>query len=141
MTIYCTGCERDVEARLTNGVERYPHRPDLAQLPFWKCDACGAYVGCHHKTTSPTRPMGTLATTEMLEARKAIHELIDPIWQSGDFTRGEVYAYMKHELGYSYHTGELRTMEQARDVWRVAAEANNKWKFENDLSFSSMKVR
>lgn len=29
MKIYCTGCEEDVEARLTDGQERYPHRPDL----------------------------------------------------------------------------------------------------------------
>lgn len=130
MKIYCTGCERDVEARLTDGTERYPHRPDLASIPFWKCDTCGAYVGCHHKTAQRTRPMGTLATPEMLEARKAIHALIDPIWQSNEFARAQVYAAIKKQLGYNYHTGELRTMDEARKVWKIAAELNNKWKFD-----------
>lgn len=130
MVIYCTGCVRAVDARLTDGTERYPHRPDLASIPFWKCDTCGAYVGCHHKTPQRTRPMGTLATPEMLEARKAIHALIDPIWQSNEFARAQVYAAIKKQLGYNYHTGELRTMEEARKVWQIAAELNNKWKFD-----------
>lgn len=133
MKIYCTGCEEDVEARLTDGKERYPHRPDLASIPFWKCDTCGAYVGCHHKTKTPTRPMGTLATPEMLEARKSIHNLIDPIWQSGEFGRGQVYAAIKKQLGYPYHTGELRTMDEARKVWKIAADLNNQWKFDMEV--------
>lgn len=32
MNLYCTGCEEEIEARLTNGKERYPHRPDLYEL-------------------------------------------------------------------------------------------------------------
>jgi hypothetical protein len=59
MKLYCTGCEHEVEARLTNGEERYPHRPDLYELPFWKCDACSGYVGCHHKTDNPTKHHAT----------------------------------------------------------------------------------
>jgi hypothetical protein len=74
--------------------------------------------------------MGTLATPEMLEARKAIHALIDPIWQSNEFARAQVYAAIKKQLGYNYHTGELRTMDEARKVWKIAAELNNKWKFD-----------
>ena len=136
MIIYCTGCEKDVEARLTDGRERYPHRNDLAELPFWKCDTCGAYVGCHWKTKKPTTPMGTLATPEMLEARKAIHSLIDPIWQSGDVDRGKIYAYMKKRTGKPYHTGELRTMDEARKVWQIAADLNNQYKFDNEIVLS-----
>lgn len=131
--IYCTGCEKDVNARLTNGAERYPHRPDLAELPFWHCDTCGAWVGCHHKTSQPTRPMGTLATPEMLEARKAIHALLDPIWQSNDVPRAKIYAYITRQLGHQYHTGELRTMEEARQVWKIAADINNQYKFDAEV--------
>lgn len=133
MKIYCTGCEKDVDARLTDGAERYPHRPDLATIPFWKCDTCGAYVGTHHKTAQRTKPMGTLATPEMLEARKAIHALIDPIWQSGDVPRGKLYAFIKRQIGHNYHTGELRTMDEARQIWKIAAELNNQWKFDAEI--------
>ena len=58
MNIYCTGCEKNVNARLTDGKERYPHRQDLYELPFWVCDNCGGYVGCHHKTNQRTKPLG-----------------------------------------------------------------------------------
>lgn len=34
MKIYCTGCGKDVEARLTNGKEHYPSRPDLTTYRF-----------------------------------------------------------------------------------------------------------
>lgn len=133
MIIYCTGCEKDVDARLTDGKERYPHRPDLHDLPFWKCDTCGAWVGCHHKTNKPTKPMGYLATPEILQVRIAVHDLIDPIWQSGEVPRGKIYAYMKKKLGYNYHSGEIKTLDEGRRVWKIAAELNNMWKFDKEL--------
>jgi hypothetical protein len=68
--IYCCGCESAVQARLTDGREIYPHRPDLADLPFWKCDGCGNHVGCHHKTNDRTRPLGNIPTPEIRIARK-----------------------------------------------------------------------
>lgn len=57
MTIFCNECGKDVECRLTNGSEIYPHRGDLKDLPFWIHDVCGNYVGCHHKTDNPTTPL------------------------------------------------------------------------------------
>lgn len=135
MKIYCMGCGEDVEARLTDGSERYPHRKDLYKIPFWHCDTCGAWVGCHHKTAKPTTPLGILATPEMFEARKAIHSLIDPIWQSGDYPRAKLYAYMSRKLGKQYHTGELRTMEEARSAWKIAADLNNQWKYDLEVVF------
>lgn len=124
-TIYCTGCEKDVEARLTDGRERYPHRPLLADIPFWKCDTCKNYVGCHHKTSTPTRPLGCIATPEILDARKKLHALIDPLWKSGRVSRGQVYRHISTKLGYPYHNGEIRTMDEARTIWKIAAEYHN----------------
>ena len=125
MKIYCTGCEKDVEARLTNGEERYPHRPDLYKIPFWKCDTCGNYVGCHWKTSKPTTPLGCIATPKLLEARKKIHAVLDPLWKSGKIKRGQVYARISHRLGKTYHNGELRDLEEARKVYAIVAELNN----------------
>lgn len=125
MQIYCTGCQQDVEARLTNGAERYPHRQDLYELPFWKCDKCGGYVGCHHKTDKPTRPLGVIATPEILEARKKIHALLDPLWKSKKIKRGQAYAFVSNRLGYNYHNGEIRSLEEARKIYRIVAELHN----------------
>ena len=119
MRIFCCGCNIDVEARLTNGEEIYPHRPDLYELPFWKCDKCGNFVGCHHKTKNRTRPLGVIPTKQIKEARKHIHDLLDPIWKSGKMKRKELYDKISKELGWEFHTAELRSIDEARKVYRV----------------------
>lgn len=126
-------CKFDVEARLTDGSERYPHRPDLSSIPFWHCDNCGNWVGCHHKTKTPTKPLGVLASPEMFKARVAIHELIDPIWKSNQYDRNDIYRYMSKKLGFKYHTAELRTMEDAREAWKIAADLNNQYKWDAEV--------
>lgn len=120
--IHCCGCAREVPARLTDGREIYPHRPDLHALPFWRCDACGNFVGCHHQTANRTAPLGCIPTPELKAARKKLHALIDPIWQGGRMRRREVYAAISRQLGYSYHTAETRTLDEARAAYRAALE-------------------
>jgi len=123
MRLPCAGCEKIVDARLTDGREIYPHRDDLSDLPFWKCDDCGNYVGCHWKTNERTKPMGVIPTPELRKARQHIHDLIDPIWKSGKVHRNRVYARMSVRLGLkSYHTGNIKSIEEARQVYRVALE-------------------
>lgn len=118
--IFCCGCGCDVEARLTDGGETYPSRPDLRSLPFWRCDACGNFVGCHHKTTNRTAPLGCIPTPELKEARKKLHQLIDPIWQSGKMGRRELYEAISREVGWSYHTAKTRSIEEARAAYKAA---------------------
>ena len=120
MEIYCCGCKKDVIASLTDGAEIYPHRSDLKDLPFWRCDKCLNYVGCHHKTKNRTAPLGCIATKEIKSARQHIHKLIDPIWQSGGMTRKELYKRLSDGLGWMYHTANIRTIEEARAVYRIA---------------------
>jgi len=119
MRIYCCACNRDIEARLTDGAEVYPHRKDLAGLPFWKCDACGNYVGCHHKTKNRTQPLGVIATPEIKKARKHIHAVLDPIWKSGKMKRASLYKRISDEIGWQYHTANIRTIEEARKVYAI----------------------
>lgn len=116
MKVYCCGCKAVVNARLTSGGEIYPHRYDLAKLPFWRCDRCMNYVGCHKGTQ---QPLGVIATPELMGARRRIHQLLDPIWQSGKISRRKLYQKISDELGYSYHTAEIRSLEEARRVWAV----------------------
>ncbi len=122
MTIYCTGCEIDVEARLTSGAEMYPHRPELASLPFWIHDECGAFVGTHHKAKSGLRPLGFLATKEVKRWRMMIHQLLDPMWQNGLIKRKHAYARLSKALGHTYHTGEIYSAEEGEFVYNLVQE-------------------
>jgi len=122
-TIYCTGCGHDVEARLTDGQEIYSHRRDLYSLPFWKCDNCNNFVGCHHKTKDRTRPLGCIPTKELKNARQHIHRILDPIWKSKRMPRGKLYSKIAKALGIKeYHTAEIKSVEEAREVYRVVKE-------------------
>lgn len=76
-------------------------------------------MGTHHKTNVPLRPLGFIATPEIVNARKHIHALLDPLWESGKIKRGKAYAYISNRLGYNYHTGEIKSVEQAREVYRI----------------------
>ena len=127
MLIRCCGCDIKVEARLTDGAEIYPHREDLHDLPFWKCDECGNYVGCHHKTKNRTQPLGCIPTPEIKKARQYIHKLLDPVWQSGKIKRREIYALISEKLGWKYHTANIRSVEEAREVYKLVRKLN--WKY------------
>lgn len=136
LAIYCCGCKRQIEARLTSGAEIYPHRDDLGSLPFWRCDACGNYVGCHHKTANRTRPLGNIPTKELRDARQHIHRLIDPIWQRGRMSRGKIYAVLAKDLGLKeYHTAEIETIEEAREAY-VVARRLSRWAFPKEANRS-----
>lgn len=134
MQIYCCACGKDVEAYLTYGEEVYPHRKDLCSVPFWRCPGCRNFVGCHYKTKDRTRPLGCIPSDEVKNARKHIHALLDPLWKSGAVSRGKLYSLLSHALGYEYHTGGLKTVEEGRRVYRTTL------KIKNELT-GSMRVR
>jgi hypothetical protein len=119
MIIYCCGCKIDIEARLTNGKEIYPHRPDLGHLPFWKCDKCKNYVGCHHKTRNSTKPLGNIPTKELIACRKKIHALMDPLWLKRTYKRNFIYNHLSMQLGYFYHTAEIKEVKEAEKVIEI----------------------
>lgn len=119
MIIHCCGCDKKIEARLTDGAEIYPHRTDLSGLPFWKCDECGNYVGCHHKTDDRTRPLGCIPTPEIKNARQHIHKILDPLWKDGSESRNQIYKKISAMLGWSYHTAKIRSVEEARQVYKI----------------------
>lgn len=121
-SIYCCGCSKEVAARLTDGNEIYPHRPDLAGLQFWKCDACGNFVGCHHKTQDRLRPLGCIPTAQIREARKQVHALSDPLWKAGKIKRRALYAEISKRVGWTYHAAEIRNVEECRKVSQAINE-------------------
>jgi hypothetical protein len=129
----CPYCS--IPAMKTDGVEIYPHRPDLAAKMFWKCERCGAYCGCHGNTD---RPLGVPANAQLRRARMILHErLLDPLWMEADrnpiYTpesnnarrmirakaRSRVYRYLAQQLGIdrkNCHTG-MFDLARCRAAW------------------------
>ena len=122
MQIDCCGCGAKVEARLTDGSEVYPHRKDLHSLPFWKCDTCNNFVGCHYKTRDRTRPLGCIPTPEIKRARVHIHALLDPIWKNGKMSRKKLYSKISKQIGWNYHTAKIRSIDEARTIYKIVRE-------------------
>ena len=83
-------------AALVDGSVIYPHRPDLYHKWFYRCEPCGAFVGCHPNTKSA---LGRLANAELRKAKMAAHAAFDPIWKSGKKRRGSAYAWLADQLG------------------------------------------
>lgn len=119
MEILCCHCEQKVEARLTNGKEIYPHRKDLWEHPYWKCDTCSNYVGCHWKTNNPTKPLGSIPFPLLRHWRIFIHSQLDPLWTDGNWKRKELYKYLTNNLGWHFHSSAIRTIEEAQQVFKL----------------------
>lgn len=61
-------------------------------------------------------PLGCIVSPEIKKLRMQIHTILDPLWKEGTLRRSEVYVYLSKELGYEYHTGEIRTVEEAERI-------------------------
>jgi hypothetical protein len=92
----------------------YPHRNDI-YAHFWQYPSCKHFVGCHNGIKK--RPLGCIPTPHIKYARSKLHEIIDPLWQKGKITRGDLYRKISEHLGWQYHTAELRTIEDCRKIW------------------------
>ena len=117
--LFCVACGEDVDARLTNGSEIYPHRIDLKHKCFWVCDACNNYVGCH---PGRMKPLGVIPTDKLRKLRSEIHAIIDPIWRSGVKTRAQVYKLLSNKIGKEYHTANIASVAEAENIIKIALE-------------------
>lgn len=128
--IYCCECRLNVSARLTNGGEVYKRRPDLKSLPFWICDSCGNFVGCHHKTKDKINPLGVIPSEEIKNYRKHIHKILDPLWTCGLISRSQLYKEISKRIGFNYHTAMLKSNEECLSaisaINEIQKELNNK---------------
>lgn len=122
--IWCTNCNREVDAILTDGSEMYPSRPDLARIPFWVCptDGCNAFVGTHHKSRQKYKPLGFLATPAVKKWRMIIHGILDPLWREGKATRKDLYQEIGDKLGRTYHTAEIYSENEGRQIYEIVKE-------------------
>lgn len=86
---------------------------------IWHCAPCGAYVGCHKNTVEP---LGTLANAAVRDARKKAHAAFDLLWQSGEMSRLQAYAWLRREMKMTAeecHIGKMGAADCARVVANV----------------------
>jgi hypothetical protein len=117
MKIYCCACKEDRDLKETTGITIYPNRPDLAAQKFYYCPQCLNYVGVHKDSGLP---LGSVPTPELRKARHHIHKLIDPLWEKNLINRSHLYNKIAKRAGIDeFHTAEIRTIEEARRLYRV----------------------
>jgi hypothetical protein len=86
------------------------------------CKPCNAYVGVHKGTT---KPLGILANAELREWKKKAHAAFDPIWKSGEMSRGKAYALLAKAMGVNeIHIGESN-IETCKQIIEKAKAINN----------------
>ncbi|TXI12512.1 MAG: hypothetical protein E6Q68_03725 [Polynucleobacter sp.] len=122
LMIWCCSCNRYIEADLITGKEIFPANKHLHNLPFWICRWCNNYVGCCSKSKTSTKPLGNILSPELRNAMKRIHNLLDPLWLSKQYTKSYVYHRLSQFLGYQYNTLELKTIEEAKRVYQLLLE-------------------
>lgn len=83
-----------------------PPAPNL-----WVCLRCGAWAPCIKGTI---RPSGRLCNDELRRAKRAAHDIFDPIWRSGAMTRTEAYALLAAMMGLSAADCHFRLFDAAR---------------------------
>ena len=70
---------------------------------FYRCQPCGAHVGCHPGTTAA---LGTVANAALRQLRQAAHQAFDPLWKARTRrgcgkaeARAKGYAWLSSRLG------------------------------------------
>ena len=97
----CPYCNKEAEWLANEAI--YGKRYGRSYMA-WVCKNCLAYVGCHNNTKMP---LGTMAKKDLRDWRIKAHARIDPLWKNGDFTRKEVYGFLKAHFGRDIHIGEV----------------------------------
>lgn len=120
-SIFCIGCNKEVEAQLVLGGVIYKHRHDLNHLKFYMCVICGNYVGTHKNTDIP---LGYIPTPNIRKIRSKVHSVIDPIWKKGLISRKELYLKISNFIGYEFHTANIKTKEEADIVLNAIKNIN-----------------
>lgn len=112
--LFCVCCNTEVQAQPIYGWSVYPHRRDLHNLLFYQCPYCGNYVGSH----KDGRPLGTIPTPLLRNARHKVHLTIDEYWlpKKNRRKRKELYADLSNFIGREYHTAELNSVTECEKV-------------------------
>lgn len=117
--IWCCACNKAVEARLTTGKEVYPYSGELRRLPFWKCDTCNGFVGCHHKTKNRTKPLGTISTKEIKNIRILLHKKIDILIEQYHISKRQIYQILSDNTNKDFHCGTVNSVIAGKEALAI----------------------
>lgn len=123
--IYCCGCKDEVMARLTNSMEVYPDSAYSPALPFWKCDSCDNFVGCYHRTSKPTKPLGVIPTPEINKFRERVRLAVNSLLRNSVHNRTEIYARISQQLGKQYKLTDIQNPAEVRRILRIIQGLRN----------------
>jgi len=96
----CPYCGK--EAKWCANSEVYGRTYGKSYMCYW-CKDCDAYVGCHNNTKIP---LGTMANKELRKKRMEVHDIIDPLWKSGKYSRKKIYSDLSDAFGKTVHIAE-----------------------------------
>lgn len=105
----CPYCHKEAEWVSNEAV--YGRRYGKSYM-IYLCRDCDAYVGCHNNTR---KPLGTMANKTLRGERKKTHGIVDPLWKTGKYSRGGVYALLAEHFGREIHIGES-SIEQCCEI-------------------------
>lgn len=118
MKVFCCICNKEVDAVETPGHCIYPGCEEFRGRIYLTCPRCSGYVGTHRDGS----PLGCIPTPDMRAKRAAIHKRIDAIISQKRLSAHLVYRYLSEKLGYEYHTGNVKTDEEAARVSELLSE-------------------
>lgn len=100
-------------------VYRYSIENRFKDDPFWYCEACRAWVGCHKGTK---RPLGYPADDTVRFWRKEAHKIFDELWrakvrqQGASFqeARDAAYAWLSQVMAITPAECHIGMMDEAQ---------------------------
>jgi len=118
---YCNQLSKKV-----SGKEIYPHQPDLKSLMFYQCVPCNAYVGTHKGTR---KPLGSLASKELREARAKAYAAFERIWIESHLTRSSAYKWLCVRLKISENESDISLFDinMCEQLIEIAKTRNQRW--------------
>lgn len=113
-------------SKKVSGKEIYPHHHDLKNLIFYQCLPCDAYIGTYKGTS---KPLGTLASKELREARAKAYAAFERIWIESHLTRSSAYKWLCVKLNISENEANfgLFDMSTCERLIEVAQIKNQRW--------------
>lgn len=118
MKTYCCKCGKNVDATLTTADKIYPTWgfDRLKTIPFLQCPHCREYA----VKTLGEKP--TIPDEYIRKKRIEIHQILDPLWIKQGYPRGKIYSLMSKKIGHPFHSGEIKTHEEADECLLAAIQ-------------------
>ena len=100
---------------MANRIELWNERvpSDLWSKTFYACTQCGNYVGTHRDSG---KPLGSIPTRELRQARSRLHRVIDPLWKERGLKRRDIYARISQHIGREFHSAQTRSVGEVKDI-------------------------